>query len=158
MERRVLLAISLSFVVLFVYQALFVPPPAAAGQYRAGNSRGSRDAGAPLAGAGRPATSRRLPILACCHRSRRSSATPQEREIVGRDAEGPRGLHQSRRPAAALDPQGLQERRGTADRSGSRVDSCRICRCRSRCASTIAATTARLNDALYRVTGAEGDR
>ena len=120
MERRVLLAISLSFLVLFVYQALYcaAPPPErrsgrrhgpAAGMRRAAGFRGRHRRPRALSTPG--ARRRQLPPVGAAGRRHRRARDH------GRDAEGPRGLHQPRRAPAALDAEGLQERRGAAARS-----------------------------------------
>ena len=151
MERRVLLAISLSFLVLFVYQTWLAPTPPTerppetslvppSGKRRRPRLPG-RHAGRALSTAGRPAAP--VPAVAAL------VGDTEQRDITIETAESARGLHQPRRSPAALVAEGLQERRGAAagSRSGERSAplptpfSLRV---------DDPATTARLNEALYR--------
>jgi YidC/Oxa1 family membrane protein insertase len=149
MERRVLLAISLSFAVLFIYQALFVPPPPAQNATATAPTGGNAPASAPsVTGTIAAAPAAVAPVAPVV-------GDAQEREIVvesanvravftnrgGRlrhwqlkhyvdDQEGPIDLIPAVIPPELPLPFSL------------RVDD--------------PAVTARMNDALYRVSGPDG--
>ena len=82
MERRVLLAISLSFLVLFVYQALFVPPHA--GAERRQRDRPVATAAPPLAGTLTPGNVSRGRAHRGAADARLSSATPKSAKSSSR--------------------------------------------------------------------------
>ena len=150
MERRVLLAISLSFLVLFLYQAFVMPP---APPDTAGNASVQQaSAGSPPSGNGR-----RQPV-------RRSPAPPPvaEAAVVGESTERD-VIIETQKVRAVFTNRGARLKhwvlKDYKDDSGQPLDLVpgvgdRLCR--SRCGWTIAAATARLNDALYRVSGASG--
>jgi YidC/Oxa1 family membrane protein insertase len=79
MERRVLLAISLSFLVLFVYQSYFAPPPPAPAGPQPGAASGApsaTSAGTPSAAVAPPANVAQAPVLTV------EEGEPNEREIT----------------------------------------------------------------------------
>ena len=136
MERRVLLAISLSFLVLFLYQS-FLPPPAA-GTERAGidgnqppvHGRAPRRR-LPAASAVRPAH----PPSGADSAGRRGRSRSDEREITSR-RRCARRLHQPRRP---IEHWLLKEYLNDAGQPLDLVPGTRQrhALCRSRCGSTI---------------------
>ena len=159
MERRVLLAIFLAFIVLYTWQALFVKPvpKAAPRRHGATSSAPSRQRQARLRrrcrtveclvgrrrdGAARAATSRRR-----CRRRDRGARRAR------RNARRHRGVHEPRRAAQELAPEAFSRfKRSSRRSSSSRI--CRRSRCPSRCARRTTRTTATLNGALYTVSGA----
>ena len=153
MERRVLLAISLSFLVLFLYQSL-VPPPVEppVAQRHAGHWPGRRHPGA--APPGRPRRPRAPPPPPAVAAVQ---ADDREREFVVDHPARRGGVHQPRRPAARIGGCGtiappLGRRRGPGARHR------RHQRCRSRSSPPDAALTARMNDVLFAVENAAPER
>ena len=147
MERRVLFAIFLSFLVLYVYQALFVPPPA--GRARQPGAR-RRSAPAVVRAAGDPA-----PPTPAPRRTESAAATAPvvgettEREIRVETRDVIAVFTNRGRASEELAAEALPRRQRRA--AGARRDrACRdLSRCRSRSASADAAPTATLNTALY---------
>ena len=155
MERRVLLAITLSFLVLFLFQRFVMPPPApvpsapaatlesdtpAAPARSAPVHRGTRAPAAPERTSGAAGTRYR--------RDRERSECSRDRR---RDDQGQSGLLESRRDARALDPEGVPHRRGQPldlVPGGAGADAIKP--------FTLTvddqAISARMNDAIYRVT------
>ena len=131
MERRVLLAITLSFLVLFLFQRFVMPPPAPLPAARpAGNVRRGKPRAHGAAGS-RAALQRHVPGTQRTRGTRRpGTATPAGPATTvseaarardrRRDDEGQGGLLESRRDDRALDPEGVPQRRGAAARSRAR--------------------------------------
>ena len=159
MERRVLLAIFLSFLVLYVWQALFVPPsaepaPPAPAPSCAATAAGSARRTRPAAAAGPAPPMKPAPL----RRRRRSSARRRERDVRVETARRRRRVHESRRPAQELAAEALSRSTQGSRRSSSRTISAMRSRCRSRCACRTTQRRGTLNDALYTVTGAPARR
>jgi YidC/Oxa1 family membrane protein insertase len=150
MERRILLAVFLSFLVLYAYQALFVParPP----------SSSSRPASTPSAPPGTPASP---PVVPPSETAAAASAAPPVPAVVGDNIEREIAID-TPTVSATLTNRGARilhwRLKGYRDNEGQPVDlvpSGIPADQPTPFALQVAdeATTRRLNDALYRVTG-----
>ena len=160
MERRVLLAIFLSFLVLYVWQALFVKPvpkPAAGAggaDDRAAGARRRHAADAAADAAPAPATRRADAVGRRARRARRRRHRRARRPR--RDARRHRGVHQPRRAAEELAAEALP-RSAEAAAGARRQRSRRRSRCRSRCGAGRRRVDRDAERALYAVSGAPAD-
>ena len=132
MERRVLLAITLSFLVLFLFQRFVMPPPAppfGAGGCNGCNwcdkCHGCTDTPGPGGTHGTFGTRSRT-CTRCTGapdapgRDRMTVSEANAREIVVETTQSPSRVLEPRREARALDPEGVPQRRRRAARSRAR--------------------------------------
>ena len=156
MEKRVLLAVVLSFVVLYGYQALF-PPPKPQTQGRSRNWRACGSAGH---------ARRRRPNAAAAHAEAapKPAAAPaaaalvadsDERDIRFENESVTRGVHHARRRAQELAAEEVSGRRSRTARAdpAERPGRDRSCRLRSPCPTP--PTSATLAQALFKPSATE---
>ncbi len=128
MERRVLLAITLSFLVLFLFQRFVMPPPAAVPAAPPAGTTAGQCPGARLqhlVPPDEPCTRRHPTAPAGTRRTggardRCDGERSERARNRRRDDEGQSGLLESRRDDRALDPEGVPHRRRAAARSRAR--------------------------------------
>ena len=152
MEKRVLLAVTLSFLTLTVYQLLFVKPRQQSARPPATTTApaGRRHARCQRAGAGSPPPAADAARGRDAGRARRSRCRRRRARRRRGDGGDSRRVQHSRRRAPQLDPQGVFRRPQASDRPRAAPLPRRMRRGRSRSRSVIGALSARLNRALFR--------